>query len=845
MGKSASCLRIIPCAGGSTDTDHQGSKSKKGWSFRKRSSSARAVRNSVIAETPSPRRKENLEITNFENASDSIVSDKESALHQDEKKPQLASADSHVADPVTVSETEKLLAAVDSHATDTATVSSAEKPLDTADSVVNDAVTVPDSEEDKAAFAVDESIVILIQSAIRGFLARKEQIKHRSVVKLQAAVRGHLVRCRAIGALRCVQAIAKMQVLIRARYARLSLEVQAVVSNENGTRARKVSKLPKTKPEITYTSMDELLKNSFARLLLESSPKSKRIKIKCDPLRRDSSWVWLERWMSLASPGVVDNRTTGIEKEQEDKISVRDYRFHEENEIFSESKDNANSSTSVEDSKLTVIEETNPVSSQITKSNEDCLSASSVERQSPGAVGDLDLAESSSEIDSVEKRVNSNVDSQPEIYSGNVKPEIAARQSRKLETEVKPEEAIQMGTEDSNATRSVVMDCNLPAIAVESEIEKLVSVPESSNELVSVPNVVIKHDSVPQIFEAEELAPHSAEFDLNMEMAAATSGDDIIINHKEPSQQDISSVHVGESECGTELSITSTLDSPDRSEIGPSGVELERIDSKGAGSHKPEEAKAVKVEIKTESGSVEKERSAEYATAVHIGMEGKAVETKESNLQLQAETEEKTKPETGVSDLTTEPERDTERSHQATPEASPRSQVTFTESQGTPSSHVSVSTKPKRAKTEKSGSIKKRTILSTAKKSPLNSTNDSGGKSSAEKLPGDQKSVKRRTTFGSPKPDITGQEERRDSSTSSFRPSYMQPTESARAKANAGHSPQSSPDVADRDVFLRKRTSLSGAKDRQESPSLQRTSSQAQSGSKSNGSSPHERKWQR
>lgn len=49
-------------------------------------------------------------------------------------------------------------------------------------------------------------------------------MKLTNVVKLQAAVRGHLVRRHAVGTLRCVQAIIKMQALVRARCARLSLE---------------------------------------------------------------------------------------------------------------------------------------------------------------------------------------------------------------------------------------------------------------------------------------------------------------------------------------------------------------------------------------------------------------------------------------------------------------------------------------------------------------------------------------------------------------------------------------------------------------------------------------------
>lgn len=44
------------------------------------------------------------------------------------------------------------------------------------------------------------------------------------MVKLQAAVRGHLVRRQAVGTLRCVQAIVKMQAIVRARRTRLSLE---------------------------------------------------------------------------------------------------------------------------------------------------------------------------------------------------------------------------------------------------------------------------------------------------------------------------------------------------------------------------------------------------------------------------------------------------------------------------------------------------------------------------------------------------------------------------------------------------------------------------------------------
>lgn len=54
--------------------------------------------------------------------------------------------------------------------------------------------------------------------------ARRALLKLKNVVKLQAAVRGHLVRRHAVGTLRCVQAIVKMQLLIRARRTRLFRE---------------------------------------------------------------------------------------------------------------------------------------------------------------------------------------------------------------------------------------------------------------------------------------------------------------------------------------------------------------------------------------------------------------------------------------------------------------------------------------------------------------------------------------------------------------------------------------------------------------------------------------------
>lgn len=55
---------------------------------------------------------------------------------------------------------------------------------------------------------------------IAPFQAQRTLLKLKNVIKLQAAVRGHLVRNHAKATLRCVQAIVKMQALVRARRAK-------------------------------------------------------------------------------------------------------------------------------------------------------------------------------------------------------------------------------------------------------------------------------------------------------------------------------------------------------------------------------------------------------------------------------------------------------------------------------------------------------------------------------------------------------------------------------------------------------------------------------------------------
>ncbi|PHT51272.1 hypothetical protein CQW23_11019 [Capsicum baccatum] len=188
-------------------------------------------------------------------------------------------------------------------------------------------------------------------------------------------------------------------------------------------------------------------------------------------------------------------------------------------------------------------------------------------------------------------------------------------------------------------------------------------------------------------------------------------------------------------------------------------------------------------------------------------------------------------PENNSVNVQIEQEAKTDRLHKSSPDASPRSHITVPESQGTPSSQVSVN--PKKIKSEKSGSIPKCRSAHAGKKSPSKS-NHAPGTASAEQLPKDHKNEKRRNSFSSTKAGHIDQEAR-DNSNSSSLPSYMQATESSRAKAIPNSSPRSSPDVHNKDEYIKKRHSLPGSSGRQGSPRIQRSLSNAQQGAKGNG----------
>ncbi|KAL7244868.1 hypothetical protein ACSBR2_000254 [Camellia fascicularis] len=780
MGRStASCFKIITCSSDAVDEDDdieasesKGSSDKRGWSFRKRSARHRVLSNIVISEMPSSLNKDGPETAtvNLETQPNAAFQEKTSAMGWTDEKPRLST-------------------------------SANLKVSDTRVATENDTMHDVDP---------DESVIVIIQAAIRGFLAQRELLKLKNVVKLQAAVRGHLVRRQAVGTLHCLQAIVKMQTLVRARQARVSsdgkLDGNHVKDDHNSKLLEKGDLL--AKPNVRYTSIEKLLKNKFAHQLLESTPRTKHIHIKCDPSRSDSSWKWLERWMSVSSMGVEQPQKPGLRMEQheEDKDECSGC------EVETEFPSGDSEST---DLKATIRETVVPSKGEDTLMTYDadnvafqaCEPASStisdnLELPQPENSGTSNLKESLDLLPNQTKQSDSI--SQMELKSNTSKPEMENEHSA---CSVKSLASEQVETEGKKFVFGMRKATNPAFIAVKSKFE----------ELSSTANFARSTSTYSQDVGVES---NSDAVSYAMDNAVGT----MEIGLAENSVLHTSRVKVGGSECGTELSITSTLDSPESSEIGAMGVEQEAILSE-KGNSNPDITRTLDIEangVTTIPGS-----DSSYSILVQPeklddvnGANGKpvisftAVDSLHEQLNVQIELG----SETG------------HKMYKSSPEASPRSHMTVPEFQVTPSSQVSVKTE--RTKSERGSTNQKR-----------RSNHDSVTRSSLERLPKENKTGKRRNSFGSGRPDYVDQEPR-DSNSSNSLPSYMQATESARAKALATSSPRSSPDVQDKDIYIKKRHSLPASNGRQGSPRIQRSTSQAQQGAKGNGQL-HERKWQR
>ncbi|KAI3696078.1 hypothetical protein L1987_79087 [Smallanthus sonchifolius] len=819
MGRStSSCFKIISCGciNESVDRDEipvsseNKGRDKPGWSFRKKSARHQVPSNAVVIEKiPSAESKEIPEpitICSEPQFNSKNISEKTSDNIWTEEIPN------------SIAKNE--------------TVSTTTKPACEEDGIKCE--PVPDESESES-----ESAVLVIQAAVRRFLAERRLVKHKNVVKLQAAVRGHLVRNHAVGTLRCVQAIVKMQTLVRARR-------EKVAQNAG------INSTP------THISIEKLLSNKLARQLLESTPKTKQINIKCDPSKADSTWNWLERWMSVSSPETLESHTPDHEQDKvvnnmenevkmvisSNNVGEATVRFEEKEKLIEES---SNVKTHVEEpipeSMVIPVSDTKPIPIPENHESETIpkpIPENPVSETKPKSIPENSVSETKTILIPENPVSETKPKPIPENPVSETKP-ILIPENPVSETKPKPipenpvsETAPKPDSEGSKYVFGSRKASNPAFVAAQSRFEELTS---SKTNLLDSSN----QDDEPSSGSgssspADNGSSHllkSAKFSNQDDVAGSGSGSgsgspadigssDLLKPDNEVSScADIGSstpgkaalgtdvdpvahlvthgsqvVKNGGSECGTELSITSTLDSPDQFEIEDK---------------KLEEPKVLNEEVDDMNTSIDDDNN-NNDNKIDIVMPETQVDQKPEHV-------------------------DHEPVIQLSTSGSPSSHITTLESQGTPSSQAS--TTPKKTKTDKkvSGQSQNRKSWSNSKKSsPVRSSVDSSLRSSLEEFPKDPKPVKRRNSSGSPRPGHIDHEP--------SVPSYMHATESARAKAVANSSPRLSPDVHDKETYLKKRRSLPGAvNSRQGSPHIQRSMSQALQTTKGNGN--QERKWQR
>ncbi|GLT77724.1 hypothetical protein SLA2020_492850 [Shorea laevis] len=164
--------------------------------------------------------------------------------------------------------------------------------------------------------AKEEWAAIRIQTAFRGFLARRALRALKGLVKLQALVRGHAVRKQAAITLRCMQALVKVQARVRARRVRMTLESQ---TSQQKLQQQLANEAHVREIEEGWCDSVGSVEQIQAKLLKRQEAAAKRERAMAyalshqwqagtrqaaapagfEPDKSSWGWNWLERWMAV------------------------------------------------------------------------------------------------------------------------------------------------------------------------------------------------------------------------------------------------------------------------------------------------------------------------------------------------------------------------------------------------------------------------------------------------------------------------------------------------------------------------------------------------------------------